>query len=353
VDSIYKTALKTPIVSVPRADLPLRRETVLLLQLANVNVDKLHYIDDPNVLDGVKSVTLVDHNRLAVGMNAQVMEIVDHHYDEYSHENVQGESRTIAFQGDKALVASTCTLVAERLFASNAKPPYASDLSVALLGVILLDSVNMKPEAHKGTARDQAAIDTLVQDTDWSTLKGGGLLREDGVIDTDKLFERLSESKFDVDFWNELNVNDALRLDYKRFEAPTGGVFGDSSILLDIDSFLSKDSLVKEIELYMKQTGIQLLVVLSNRLINNAPRRELLLCGGDEKIVNDMATFLLTSPAANMMEMEEKNVEIETGPLTLRRFKQHNPKASRKQVAPIMLSFYTSTRSSSEEESKL
>lgn len=349
VDSVFYKALKTPIVSVPRADLCLRQEAVLLLELANVDVDKLHYIDDPHVLEGIQEITLVDHNRLTLTSidtdRIQVVEILDHHHDEGSHESVQGHLRNVAFENDKALVASTCTLVTERLFASDvAKPPYDSHLSIALLGVILLDTVNMKPEAGKGTPRDEAAIDTLVRNTDWSTLKNdAGLIQSDGRIDTNKLFEVLSESKFDPAFWQGLSVTDALRLDYKRFEAVNGQVFGASSISLNLDSFLSKERLVEEIQSFMKQANVPLLAVLGSQFHNNIPQRELLLCGSDETLVNEMATFLLTRPEASAMEATEEPLDVtDTGSLVLRRLRQGNSKASRKQVAPIMLRKFSS-----------
>ena len=357
VDSLYYNALKTPIVSIPRQDLPLRRETVLLLELAGVNTSKLRYIDDKGVLDGVREITLVDHNRLTLASstlpdNVNVVEILDHHFDEQEHSHVQGDLRNVAFQDNHALVASTCTLIAERLFASDAaKPPYDFSLSISLLGVILLDTVNMKPEAGKGTARDQSAIDTLVQETDWSTLATSSnehdlLDTDSGMIDTDKLFHLLSESKFSVDFWKSLSVKDTLRLDYKRFQVVNENAFGASSILLNLDLFLAKDNLIGDILSFMAQVNIPLLAVLSSQFQNNEPRRQLLLCGTDAKLVEQMAMYLLTSHEASMMESEQVPLGITADEsLAMKRFRQGNPKASRKQVAPILSSFYSSESS--------
>ena len=340
VESIYNHT-KTPIVSVPRADLCLRRETVLLLNLAHVDTEKLRYIDDEEIFREPRFVTLVDHNRLTIDADWSVTEIVDHHFDEQSHEHVVGSLRVIAFENGKALVGSTCTLVAERLF-TTLDPPYASQVSIALLGVILLDTVNMNPAAGKGTPRDQDAINELVSKTDWSTLPGGDFINQDGVIDTDKLYEKLSASKFDLDFWKQLSARDTLRLDYKRFLAPTGQVFGSSSILLDVDSFLTKPNVVEETISYMNESEIPLLAVLGLKVIGQFMKRELLLCGSDRSLVNNMADYILTNPAAKMaMQSEEKPVEKDTGALVVRHFQQGNPKASRKQVAPILLNFFS------------
>jgi hypothetical protein len=41
------------------------------------------------------------------------------------------------------------------------------------------------------------------------------------------------------------------------------------------------------------------------------------------------------------MQSEEKALEKDTGALVVRHFQQGNPKASRKQVAPILLNFFS------------
>ena len=181
VESVYGGTPKTPMVSITQRDLETQRPEVSFLfqtsGLDNTVIDSLRYIDDPTL--SPSKVTLVDHNRAEPQFQAcEVVEIVDHHYDEQQHlDTCEGESRNIAFQDDKATVASTCTLVAERLQQLNAnnnnnKQPqqqYPSTLSSLLLGTILLDSVNMIPQAGKGTPRDAAAIQNLLDHTDWST----------------------------------------------------------------------------------------------------------------------------------------------------------------------------------------
>jgi hypothetical protein len=205
----------------------------------------------------------------------------------------------------------------------------------------------MKPSAGKGTQRDQDAIHKLVSKTDWSTLVEGAsdFIKQDdrvAIIDTDKLYENLSESKFDLGFWKQLGVRDALRLDYKRFQAPTGQVFGSSSILLDMDSFLAKPNFVEETISYMNESEIPLLAVLGLKLIGQSTQRELLLCGSDRRLVNNMADYLLTNPAAKTaMQSEERPLENDTEALVVRHFQQGNPKASRKQVAPVLLNFFS------------
>ena len=183
----------TPIVSIPAHDLTTQRpETTLLLEWAGIPADVLHFVDtldEPSIVEKynddpvasttktipdeskeepVWNVTLVDHNRLSSSSlplltnNAAhhhklcVVEIVDHHLDEgYHHDTCR--HRNIAFAHGAATVASTCTLVVERLQEQDGSS-FPAPLSLLLLGVILLDSVNLQPSAGKDTPRDVTAV---------------------------------------------------------------------------------------------------------------------------------------------------------------------------------------------------
>lgn len=130
---------QVPVVSISRAEMELRRDAAILLDLVGIDIQKLLYLDDDIVTDNLMpsasastseeddsnisslSITLVDHNRLRhmfSHLNPYVTEIIDHHQDEGYHRHVVADSgkRNIAFANGHATVASTCTLVAERLF---------------------------------------------------------------------------------------------------------------------------------------------------------------------------------------------------------------------------------------------
>ena len=163
---------KTPIVSIPRVDLATQRpETTLLMELAGISeeVQKLLWFRDdiPSLLvngpaekDAI-DLTLVDHNRWIIDDKDdvcnkypwRVVEIRDHHLDEGYHMDTCS-TRVIAFADSKATVASTGTLVVERLASLNtsSQQKYCpADVALLLLGVILLDSVNMSPAAASKT----------------------------------------------------------------------------------------------------------------------------------------------------------------------------------------------------------
>jgi exopolyphosphatase len=343
---------KIPIVSIPRADMALRRETVLLLTLLDIDIEKsLLYLDDLPAADGAAggTVTLVDHNQLVypallADEQYEVVEILDHHFDEEAHPQVTDQERNIAFSDSQALVASTCTLVAERLLAGASTKSIPADLSFALLAVILLDTVNMSPAAGKGTARDDRAMSALVQQTDWSSMLQNEAIQEfftstTGEPDKTKLYDYLSQSKFDVEFWKSLSVTDALRLDYKQFTTSGDAVFGAASVLLPLSDFCSKPNWEAQILQYMTDCQIPLLVVLSMIIVNDTPQRSMLIGGStnDKQLVEAMVKHfeetesLQLKPIASTLSSER---------LTVHQYIQGNARASRKQVVPIMLEYY-------------
>ena len=328
----------TPLVSITRHDLESQRpETLLLLRLAGVSVDSLLYVNNPLITGEQEKqlqVSLVDHNKLTLPLhNFQVVEILDHHADLGAH--MDAPTRSIAFQDNAATVASTCTLVAEHC------KSFPASLSILLLGVILLDSVNMLPAAGKGTLRDQKAIDTLLQQTQWSDLAADAqaTLRLDenhGVPDTTALFNALQDAKFDPAFWNSLSVRDTLRLDYKRFEASSGASFGSSSILISLQDFCSKDDVQGSILAFMEERNLQWLFLLFNHIQGGTPRRKLMVCTTSDGM-DDVVAFLLQQ---DVLQLDRRDDSRLTTSSKFRTFDQGNPKASRKQVAPIILDYF-------------
>lgn len=331
----------SPVVSVPRADLPLRRETVLLLEMVNVSTTKLACLDDLPSEMTESSITLVDHNKLLYPQlsSSNVVEILDHHMDEQDHLNVEGDLRNIAFQESSAQVASTCTLIAER-YLQNSLTKFPADLAFILLGVILLDTVNMSDSAGKGTPRDQSVINVLVDTTDWTSISQFGSatnLFTSRAPDTTAFYDFLTQSKFDVDFWRSLSGTDALRLDYKQFTSASGDAFGVASVLLPLADFLEKPRVEDEIKSFMLGCKIPLLVILSMVIEDDEPRRSILVCGPvGNRIVDSMSDFLLTTESLFLKEIDGAS----NAALTIRQFTQGNVRASRKQVVPIMLDFY-------------
>jgi exopolyphosphatase len=336
----------TPVVAISRRDLEASRpETLLLLKWAGIATSDLIYFDNPQVRARATTATLVDHNHLqADGYDhCRVVGIIDHHQDDGMHSDCP--TRQIAYSGGKVLVASTCTLLAEFLMndhpannllktASPPTPPHPA-LATLLLGVILLDSVNLQVQAGKVTDRDRNAVAFLVNNTEWanSCLPVSCRSNDDSTPDLSKVFETLQQAKFDRDFWMALSIRDALRLDYKSFR---DNAFGIATVLISWNDFKEKKNLVAELKSFVDEIQTQLLIVMFGyQDADGRLKRELLLYSSSETTgySRDMvADFLI----AKNLDLHPINVDD----AQLLVFVQGNAKASRKQVAPLVGEFY-------------
>lgn len=383
-----------PLVSIPKEDLSLRPDVVLLLKAANIDSEKLFYLSDNLSLQNLfqssqpskdrpaseewvqnLSICLTDHNSIRYNLSHlrdNVCLIVDHHQDEENHPKVTGTSRDIAFRDGKATVGSTCTLVTERLFQlrnnTSETKNIDANLALILLGTIILDTVNMDPTSGKGTERDKAAIEKLLECTDWFSLHHThpnlfSLKKENEKLKPcpSHIFKWLSEAKFDSKFWMGMSAFDALRIDYKRFEKSSSLeeeeallqknlAFGLSSVLIPIHDMIQKPQFISDTQLFMSNNHakVTLLGILSCVFNSSGPEREMLLIGTSER-VNSMTDFLLNDPSTASLQFslpdEEKekafmNVIEKSGhnfDMNVKLLLQKNPKASRKQVAPVMM----------------
>ena len=387
-----------PIVSIPRSDMILRRDVMLLLELAGVNDDTLLYMDDDIVTStlllpppssstsksttssasavaGIETtITLVDHNRITsqyTHLSNQVIEIIDHHEDEHYHTNVvpiESGKRDVAYENGMASVASTCTLIVERLFASSLSATTAAtttttttsagkidgSLGILLLGVILLDSINMLPAAGKGTLRDERAIQLLLEETDWTTYcekKNNASLssassstslvnadmiqkifhneqkqqqqQQQCIPDRSALFDILSGAKNDPQFWLDLSLTDCLRLDYKKFVVandrqeqqssssssgePTVSSIGISSVLLSMDKLLLKSNFMTELETFVTSSNVVDLfgIMTLDFTRSGEPKRELLLASTNMKVIESYTNFLSNHSSSSSSDVAE------------------------------------------------
>jgi len=334
---LHEEALKAggfavPLVFCDRDDMTLRKETVLLLEQCGVRAEHLMFLNDPGIceelLPRVTEVVLVDHNR-AVGpissLDSKITTIIDHHKDLGSHAHIAGESRQIAFEGDQATAGSSCSLVAAHFLKSPAGKELLSldsgAAALALLGVTLIDTVNMNPKAKKVTPCDVAAVRAL---------------EEHVVTDKTELFARLDAAKFDEAFWCSLSAEQCLRYDYKCFES-AGKKYGLSSVLCPLESLAAKDGWEDAARRWASQ--VDLFGVLSNtKVAGDSPQRQLTLLASDEALTARAAEF-----AANYSEpaLELEPMDL-AGPAGLKAFRQCNSAASRKQVAPCLGAFFAS-----------
>eukprot|EP00531_Pseudo-nitzschia_arenysensis_P007631 CAMPEP_0116132640 /NCGR_PEP_ID=MMETSP0329-20121206/9662_1 /TAXON_ID=697910 /ORGANISM="Pseudo-nitzschia arenysensis, Strain B593" /LENGTH=462 /DNA_ID=CAMNT_0003627181 /DNA_START=314 /DNA_END=1702 /DNA_ORIENTATION=- len=369
-DSDDSNKLFVPVISIPAENLKVQRPetTFLLSDCAGVKADinDLIAIDQQDLLPNKATLTLTDHNffRGTPRFDWIVTEIVDHHSDEGKHmDTCPLSKRNIAFDDSKALVASTTTLVAEEFYATTGESKMPPSLAILLLGTILIDSINMSPEAGKGTPRDAAAIQKIMDETDWAELALPDeivTLDEDGkkgsAPDTTKLFNKLQDAKFSPEFWNGLTAEQAIRMDFKSFSIPTAdssstmSSLGIGSILLEMDHFfdIHGSSLESAIAQILHEDNSELLGLMFNTFgSGDRRRRQIAFASYDkptlEKLIDYLSVDTVTTPDLDLEIVGRKTAKGSGGAednLYMVYMEQRNVAASRKQVAPILMEFF-------------
>lgn len=209
------------------------------------------------------------------------------------------------------------------------------------------------------------------------------------------MFEALRDAKFDTNFWQQLSVQDALRYDYKQFvprvsvktHGGESGVksgadhpqasprqqleFGMSSVLCRLETLVGKQGgsiTLETMHEFARMRGLDCLIVMSFTLDGRGSgdgkskvRRELLLyVPDDEERFGGIKAFLEGS-AGEILQLKESNLLWKTGEEKssilgdkgtgvgqgggvgfVTQWEMENVRPSRKQVAPIVMSFYES-----------
>eukprot|EP00928_Gymnodinium_smaydae_P045628 TRINITY_DN3038_c0_g1_i3.p1 TRINITY_DN3038_c0_g1~~TRINITY_DN3038_c0_g1_i3.p1 ORF type:complete len:400 (+),score=89.66 TRINITY_DN3038_c0_g1_i3:180-1202(+) len=325
-----------PVVHCLRADMPLRGETVTLLESCGVKASDLLFSDDacfPELVSRLQGLVLVDHNRATGALAAagdRVCEIVDHHDDLGDHGHVPPELRKIAFANGQALAGSCCTQVAEEFMATErGKTLLARDEGAAaraLLGVILVDTVNLDPKVKKATPRDFAMVEAL-EALSPSIPRGA-------------LFERLDAAKYNKSFWSSLSVDQCLRYDYKCFEVK-GKRLGIASVLCSLEELAAKDGWADGCNKFAERDHL-CGVMAAFKTDTGEIRRQVIFFATDADHSAKAAAFAAkhTEPSLTL-----EALEINAGPALsgAKAFNQLNVAASRKQVAPMLMSFLENT----------
>jgi exopolyphosphatase len=306
--------LVVPLVNVPRADYRLRTEAVYLFSSVGIEPELLSFIDEVD-LDAIHArgeleLVLVDHNVLAAsqsGLADAVAGVVDHHKDEGGFAGA--EPRIIE------PVGSAATLVAGLLLGET---PQRFDAALAelLLGTILLDTVNLDPEAGRGTAKD---ADVAARLADISR------------ADREQLFKRLQFEKFNV---ASLGTQDLLRKDYK--ESELGELrLGIASVLMPAQDWLEKDpDIVQAIEDFARQRKLDILLAM-NAWTDPEFRRALVVWAADPSLQERLVAFL-ESQDLGLQPIRHGAAGGDGRPAF---FAQGNVGCSRKKLLPLLQGF--------------
>jgi exopolyphosphatase len=327
-------------------------------------------------------LALVDHNKLLPQFTgAKVDAIIDHHDDEGLY--TDAKVRVI-----KVPMGSCASLVTKHFMdvwkaslagpAGQAGSPVPAELATLLLSSILIDTGGLKA-GGKATPTDYESaaflypISTL-SDPSTSALSASSLQASTPASLSD-LTAKLSSAKFAV---SHLSTHDLLLRDYKEYSFATSSPaypnlqVGLSTVPLSLRIWLEKESsgftsYLSNLDAYMTERKIDISGVLTSYQSEkkNKHKRELLLVvrsglalddASAEKILEQLALGL---EAADVLDLEtwgqkegflhfgkKKDVfrkgvdELVDGSAGRwgRVWQQGNAKATRKQVAPIMVS---------------
>lgn len=304
-----------PLINIPREDFKLRTEAVYLFDEVGINIEYLQFADEVDLgrlkAEDRLKLTLIDHNKPASFQEQYsecVVEIIDHHKDEGLF--------TKAFTRIIEPVGSAATLVAEAMLGQG-NFPLDKDSATLLLGTILLDTVNLDPEAKRATDKDQQVAEQL--------LRLSGATRKD-------LFDMLQKEKFNV---SALSTADLLRKDYKQWKLGSCQV-GVSSVLLPIADWLVKDSSLSDsLAAYATARKLDVLIAM-NAYTEPQFTRELVVYCPNVSLRGKLLAFLTGSD----MGLEAMAGSTADGIMAL--FGQANQSYSRKKLQPLVDGFFTS-----------
>lgn len=325
--------LVVPVMNIPKVDLVLRSDSVFLLKKTGLSPDLLLFRDqlDLRGLHRDLIITLVDHNVLPDSdsdLEGAVVEVIDHHKLE------RVTSCPVTMETDTScpvtveMVGSCATLVAERVLQ---RAPHILDTQVAALlyGTILVDCVDLAPEAGKVTPKDLEVVQHL--ETKVQTLP-----------QRSKLFSELQEAKFDV---SGLNTEQMLIKDMKSVSGPDLNL-GISVIYLPLKDFLEPSGLEAELSAFCQTMGFDLLLLMSISFTHtNKPIRELGVFSLSQPIREQVSSYLeqAQTPALNLRPISSPHSHITA-------FHQGNTVASRKKLLPLVKDFLFTRRHDDEDD---
>ncbi|KAJ8339629.1 hypothetical protein SKAU_G00342620 [Synaphobranchus kaupii] len=305
-----------PVLNIPRSDFPLRTDNVFLLRESGLAQEDLVFRDEVDLQwllrSGRLALTLVDHNVLPSNdsdLEGAVVEVIDHHH----LERVPSPSCPVTLE----TVGSCATLVTEHI---AQKAPEVLDRQVALLlyGSIILDCVNMAPEAGKVTPKDRQYARFLES-------------RFPDLPPRTPLFQSLQNAKFDI---SALTTEQMLLKDMK---AVSGGDLkvAVSVVYMKLDAFLQRRSLQQELCEFCHKHRFNLLVAMTISFDENSePFRQVAVYSSSTLYREEVSQALerAQSPCLSLTPMSSPYADVKA-------YLQENTLASRKKLLPILKDF--------------
>ncbi|KAM6972860.1 LOW QUALITY PROTEIN: exopolyphosphatase PRUNE1-like [Aplochiton taeniatus] len=305
-----------PVMNIPRAEFSLRSDSIFLLKEIGVPPETLVFRDELDLArlhgDNRLTLTLVDHNVLAStdqALEEVVVEVIDHH----RLERPTSSSCSVTVE----TVGSCASLVTDRI-CRIAPEVLDRQLALLLYGTIVVDCVNMAPEAGKVTSRDSQVARLL--ETQFPDLPPRGAL-----------FQTLQNAKFDV---SGLSTEQILLKDMKKV---SGGDLRIAvcTVYLTLEMFLQRRALQQELCEFCHKHQLGLLVAMTISFNDNKePFRQLAVYSSSTlyRLEVSQALEFTCSPSLNLTPLSSPYKDILA-------YHQGNALASRKKILPVLKDF--------------
>ncbi|KZT60055.1 DHH phosphoesterase [Calocera cornea HHB12733] len=344
------TLLQQPTIAfsrTARADLHLRPENTFAFQRAGVDPTDLLCVDDlPHPLPALPKMALVDHNRLGpeFSQGAEVVGIIDHHDDEHLYPTANPRVILPPTQ------AGSCTSLVTSHFRALWEQHLSDvpgEIAFLLLCTILIDTGALKADGKAQPVDRQAAAFLMPL----AGFPAPASLSADAVPpEVEELATELITKKFDV---GRLSTRDLLRRDYKEYTVSGEGEGGKkvqlglATVPLGLKLWADKDPKLWEgVDAYIHERGLDVCGLLTTfRTANKGKhRREVVLVlrpAGNAELLRLLEEGLEGSAELSLVR-EPKKEALGTatgveGEERRRVWDQGNVKATRKQVAPLVL----------------
>ncbi|ETN63451.1 PRUNE protein [Anopheles darlingi] len=309
-----------PVLNVVRNELPLKTEVTYYLKQQKIALDELicsdevQWENEPDNLD----LVLVDHHMTKL-TNHRIAGIVDHRPVDGAAQFKSDAFRTIE------LVGSCATLVGRELmkiFQENQISGYADALEL-LHGAIVLDTVNFSKEADKAKQLDHEVAEFIEKN-----VKNIG--PQDTFAYRESLFKSLVAARSDI---SQLNAYQLLFKDLKILNQ-NGRIVSLPGFPMAVQEYLKLSECSQHVNQFACSTQSNVVLLLGMKVLpDGSVRRDIGIIPIDDKPLAEKIISALLEDNATSFGLERIETDFANGAAF---FQQHNLKASRKQLIPIV-----------------
>lgn len=335
-----------PILNIPKAELKLRKDIVLLLESNKINSSLLYFLDDVQKWenqfpDTSFEVALVDHCNLQgdvlTNLYAQkkldVVAIIDHHEDERAF--LEANPRVIQTCG-------SCSSLVFDYWNSQGTANIDSSVVKLLLGPLLIDTSNMSQKVEQGDVTAIQEYKEILSNSGFPIDSVNEFAVDGAKNNFELVYDNLKKAKKNLDGFLPFDI---FRKDYKQFVFETKSnehvSIGFSSIGKSLSWLLKnykKSQFLEGLEDMQKTHSLDIVLLTTSFSRGEAKThaREFCYYAHNPKYANlaDFTSSLkLNSDVYKYDSIEEKISKINKK-VIFKVYNMGNTEASRKQVVP-------------------